>query len=82
MTFEELKAEAAQGKKWCYDCKHFYSDKFCGYNACNCKIYGSLDVDQHVRHPDKTADICPDYSQKSIERWYEKYNKNSEAQHG
>lgn len=50
--------------KWCYNCKHFYYDCFCGYNSCNCRIYGSLDLDQRERHPAETAMKCPDYSEK------------------
>ena len=64
--------QADTGKLWCYDCKHFYSRYFCGYEDCNCRIYGSLDVDQHERHPDKTADTCPDYESNGKPRWFEK----------
>lgn len=52
------------GKRRCYDCVNFYYDCFCGYNACNCKVYGSLDVDQTERHPDRTAKTCPDFISK------------------
>lgn len=48
----------------CSNCKNFYTDTFCGYNACNCRIYGSLDVDQKERHPDTAAETCKEYSEK------------------
>lgn len=48
----------------CYDCDHFFGSYFCGYESCNCKIYGSLDVDQHERHPDTTAATCGDFTPK------------------
>lgn len=62
----------------CYWCKHYYTDGFCGYNSSNCWIYGSLDVDQKERHPDKTAQTCPDFtlSEKRREKelsWAMKY---------
>lgn len=66
------KEQAESGKKWCYDCEHFYQDCFCSYEACYCRIYGSLDVDQKEKHPDKTANTCSDYKQKSGKRWFEK----------
>lgn len=50
--------------KWCYNCKHFYYDKFCSYNSCMCRIHGSLDIDQRERHPDTTANTCPNYEGK------------------
>ena len=34
----------------------------CGYDISKCQIYGSLDVDQKERHPDKTFDTCKDYA--------------------
>ena len=36
----------------------------CGYESCHCKKYGSLDIDQHERHPDTAAQTCPDYIEK------------------
>lgn len=48
----------------CYDCVNYYSSYFCGYNSSNCKIYGSLDMDQTERHPDRTADSCKEYKGK------------------
>ena len=66
------KEQAANGKRWCYDCIHYRQEPyFCGYSACGCEIYGSLDVDQHERHPDRTADTCPKYFQGTGNRWYE-----------
>ena len=48
-------------KKYCYDCIHYQTSSFCGYDHCSCAVYGSLDMDQNERHPDITADICKDY---------------------
>lgn len=45
----------------CYNCKHFYTNTFCGYSQCMCKVYGSLDMDQHERHPDISAKTCKEY---------------------
>ena len=59
---EDFRKRAPKGKRWCYDCIHYYTDGFCGYNASNCYIYGSLDCDQKERHPDRTADTCKDYT--------------------
>lgn len=50
-------------KKYCNDCIHFYKETTCGYSSCNCYIYGSLDMDQHERHPGVTANTCKDYSE-------------------
>lgn len=60
---DDYRKQAANGKKWCYDCKHYGESYFCGYNECHCRIYGSLDCDQTKRHPDRTADTCKDYEQ-------------------
>ena len=65
--------QAANGKRWCYDCDHYRSSYFCGYNASECRIYGSLDVDQRERHPDKTADTCKDYKPNGKDPWWTKY---------
>lgn len=67
--------QAINGKRWCYDCAHYFTDHMCGYDACNCYIHGSLDVDQKERHPDRTADICKDYTPNGKEPWYKKYEK-------
>lgn len=69
----DYRQQAVNGKRWCYDCKHFYTSHFCGYDDCNCRIHGSLDVDQQERHPDKTADICEDYTPNGKAPWYEKW---------
>lgn len=45
-------------ERTCYNCGNFFTSYFCGYNSCNCKIYGSLDVDQHERHPDTAGAEC------------------------
>lgn len=70
---KDYRKQAANGKRWCYDCKHYYKDTFCGYSASNCYIYGSLDCDQRERHPDKTADTCKDYESNGKAPWYERY---------
>lgn len=54
----------SNGQRRCYDCDHFFVSRFCGYEACNCEIFGSLDVDQHGRHPDTTAESCPKFEPK------------------
>lgn len=54
--------------KKCYNCSNFYYDCFCGYNACSCYIYGSLDMDQHERHPDTAAETCAEYEEKGKEK--------------
>jgi len=64
---------AAAGKKWCYDCLNYRTSYFCGYISSSCAIHGSLDQDQKERHPDKTADTCPDYKRSERKPWYEKY---------
>lgn len=53
-----------EAKRKCYDCANYYSSYFCGYNSNHCKIYGSLDMDQTERHPDRTADTCKEYTEK------------------
>ena len=60
---KEAKTEAVTPcrERKCYDCTNFYRDHFCGYAACNCKVFGSLDCDQKERHPDTTAATCPEY---------------------
>lgn len=76
VIMEDYRKQAANGKKWCYDCTHYYTDTFCGYSASNCRIYGSLDCDQRVRHPDRTADTCKDYENNGRAAWFEKYINN------
>ena len=58
---QENEQEAEEMERKCYNCTNFYYDCFCGYNACNCKVHGSLDVDQHERHPDTAAANCDDF---------------------
>ena len=62
--------QQAEGKRWCYDCKNFYYSYMCGYNACCCEKYGSLDVDQNERHPDKTATTCSNYKRSNQPYWF------------
>ena len=65
--------QTISGKKWCYDCLHYYMDYCCGYSASQCRIHGSLDCDQNKRHPDRTADTCRDYTQNGRPPWWFKY---------
>lgn len=58
---------AAENSRKCYNCKHFFTSYFCGYNSSNCKIYGSLDMDQKVRHPDTAAESCDQYEKREAE---------------
>ena len=69
---EKYAQQAANGKKWCYDCSHYYESYFCGYSQCCCYIHGSLDVDQQKRHPDRTADTCKDYKSNGKAPWYKR----------
>lgn len=69
-----MRQAAERGKKWCYDCIHYRTSYFCGYESSCCEKFGSLDMDQHERHPDTTADTCPNYFQKSGARWFDKQN--------
>lgn len=75
-TYEEImervKKQAADGKRWCCDCTNYQTAHFCGYTECSCRIHGSLDCDQTLRHPDTTANTCPNYKQKDGPRWFEK----------
>ena len=48
----------------CYDCDNYCTSYFCGYNQSLCKIHGSLDMDQTVRHPDITAATCKEFKPK------------------
>lgn len=69
---DNFRKQAANGKKWCYDCKHYYKmGSFGGYSTCECRIYGSLDCDQSKYHPDRTADTCKDYESNGKVPWYE-----------
>jgi hypothetical protein len=63
---EPVKEEQPKGQteRKCYNCESFYRSWFCGYGACECKIHGSLDVDQKERHPDTAAESCPDFKSK------------------
>lgn len=70
---EDFRKRAPKGKRWCYDCAHYYEEGcFGGYYACMCRIHGSLDCDQRERHPDRTADTCKDYTTELIdnEEWH------------
>lgn len=53
VTEEPEKQEAKQkpecAERKCYTCQYFHREFFCGYGACKCDIYGSLDVDQKER---------------------------------
>jgi len=52
-----------KNKKYCYFCENYYTVNGGGYSQCYCKKYGSLDVDQQERHPDKTANFCDNYKE-------------------
>lgn len=51
-------------KRTCRNCDHFRESYFCGYISSLCTTHGSLDVDQHERHPDITGATCPDFTPK------------------
>lgn len=51
------------GRK-CSDCGNYWESHFCGYIQSLCKIHGSLDVDQHERHPDTAAATCKEFTPK------------------
>lgn len=53
-----------ENSRTCYNCKNYFTSYFCGYNSSNCKVYGSLDMDQKVRHPDTAAESCDRYEGK------------------
>lgn len=53
-----------ENSRTCYNCKNFFNSYFCGYSSSNCKVYGSLDMDQKVRHPDTAAENCDRYEKK------------------
>ncbi len=76
---DEIRKKAENGKKWCYDCIHYRTSYFCGYDSSYCDKFGSLDMDQNVRHPDTTADICPKYFQKPGIRWFEEKSNSKEV---
>ena len=69
---EDFRKQEKNRKRWCYDCKNYFTSRFCGYNASNCKIYGSLDCDQKEWHPDEIADTCKDYQPNGKAPWYER----------
>ena len=58
---KERPQEAKDVERKCRNCQHFCTSYFCGYEQSICKIYGSLDMDQNVRHPDTAAENCGDY---------------------
>ena len=62
--------QRANGKKWCYDCENFYEAYACGYSECCCKKFGSIDIGQRERHPDITADTCPEYIPANRPPWF------------
>lgn len=55
---QTVQQETRQCERSCYNCKHFFTSYFCGYEECRCKVYGSLDVGQNERHPDTAAETC------------------------
>lgn len=72
---KSFRRRAEEGKRWCYDCANYYGSYFCGYTSSNCRIHGSLDIDQRERHPDITADTCSEYTPNGKEPWWVKYEK-------
>lgn len=61
---KKTKRSETKSRRKCYNCKHFWASYFCGYNSSNCNVYGSLDMDQEVRHPDTAAGSCKRYEKK------------------
>lgn len=61
------------GKKWCYDCVNYYQATLCGYNESCCKKFGSLDLGQTERRPDKTANTCTEYESNGKDPWFFQY---------
>jgi len=59
---KQEKVEAGNVPRVCYNCKNYFTSYFCGYEACCCKVHGSLDVDQHERHPDTAAETCAEFT--------------------
>lgn len=55
------------GERKCYNCENFFYTSFCGYDACNCKVYGMIDVNQTERHPDTVAASCKDFKPRGKE---------------
>jgi hypothetical protein len=48
----------------CNNCINFYHGAtFCGYSACECKIYGILEIPSNP-HYDGDGSKCKDYSRK------------------
>lgn len=58
----------SEPRRKCHNCEHYVESYFSGYISSNCKIYGSLDVDQHERHPDTEATRCKDFELKKPKR--------------
>ena len=48
----------------CRNCDHFRESYFCGYVSSHCEVHGSLDMDQHERHPDTAATHCKEFTPK------------------
>lgn len=48
-------------ERTCYNCINYYTSTLCAYNASCCKVHGSLDLDQHERHPDTAAETCREF---------------------
>lgn len=54
--------QTAKCDRVCYNCRHYKTSLFCGYISSHCEIYGSLDMDQHERHPDTAAATCDKFN--------------------
>ena len=46
----------------CWECEHYFTETFCGYEASGCELHGSLDCDVP---PEQRVGVrgatCPDY---------------------
>lgn len=63
--------------KLCENCCNYYEmGTFGSYITQNCKIYGSLDMDQNIRNPDTEAEKCNMYNKPIIKLKGNKYKIN------
>ncbi len=57
---DEQRNQAENEKRQCPDCKHYFRYFCMGDTSCECKIYGSF----QVNHGYPKADTCKDYEHK------------------
>lgn len=70
--YNEYVEQVNKGKRWCYDCVHFYD--YHRWGECECKIHGWLGVGFNNMSPDTSADNCNDYNHPNgSPLWFEKY---------